>query len=445
MRRFGLTSGVLAAVFAFGLVACGDDGGTTTTDTSETADTTGGGDTGTTDVATDTSTPADTTATDPCDPNPCSNPPVAVCNGDNTAVVTAPAVGACTDNAGAAACDYSATTEVACTDGKICSNGACADPGDPCDYVFDSKVSYVTHLALASQAKATAPAKPVDDCCFDYTGDGVVDNKLGNILALASSLIGDLNATIQGQVDSGSLVLLLETVGVTDPANATGITINGFLGEDADDDLTNNASGTASFTVNNSSFKPGTKDALISFTGAQIASGKLTAGPSLFSLSIPILEGAVLSLDITQTKVESVVSTGPNGEGLAMTGDVMNPDTSEPYGAKLGGVITETDLYNGINSFIDVSCVSINDDDGKLVTFNSGTGKWACAKTADVDDSTCEDGDPATQLTAYCGALLAFIVPDVDTNDDGKKDAISIGIWLKATSATALADPTCSE
>lgn len=442
MRKFGLTSGVLAAVFAFGLVACGDSG-TTETDTTQATDTVGGDTIAEADAA-DTSVAGDTTVADPCDPNPCTHPPGPTCNGDNTAIVAAPAVGVCTDDAGTATCDYSATTETACTGSRICSNGTCADPGDPCDYVFDAKVSYVTHLALASQAKATAPAKPADDCCFDYTDDGIVDNKLGSILALASSLIGDLNATIQGQVDSGSLVLLLETVGVTDPANATGVTINGFLGEDANADLTDNASGTASFTVNNSSFKPGTKDALISFTGAEIASGKLTAGPSLFSLSIPILEGAVLSLDITQTRVESIVSTGPNGEGLVMTGDVNDPDTSEPYGAKLGGVITQADLFNGINGFIDASCVTINDDDGKLVSFNAGTGKWACAKTADVDDSTCEDGDPATQLTSYCGALLAFIVPDVDTNDDGVKDAISIGLWLKATSATALADPACS-
>ncbi|TNF29342.1 MAG: hypothetical protein EP329_16010 [Deltaproteobacteria bacterium] len=440
MRKYGMTSGVLAAVFAFGLVACDSSSGTTENDTVETTDTVGG------DTATesDTSTETDTTTADPCDPNPCTTPPAAACNEGGTAVVAYAATGTCTDNAGAASCEYT-STETACEGGQICSGAACADPGDPCDYAFDSKVSYITHLALGSQAAASAGAKPADDCCFDYTGDGVVDNKLGNILALAGTLIGDLNATIQEQVESGSLVVLLETKNVTDAANSSDVTINGFLGEDADADLTNNASGTASFTVNNSSFKEGTKEPLISFSGAEISSSVLTAGPSLFQLSIPILEGAVLSLAITQTRIEATVATGPNGEGLTMDGDVTDPDTGDAYGAKLGGVITQDDLFAGINGFMDASCVTINDDDGKLVSFDSSTGKWSCAKTADQDTSACEDGDPATQLGSYCGALLAFIVPDVDTNDDGKKDAISIGIWVKATSATALKDPACNQ
>jgi len=443
MRKYGMTTGVLAAVFAFGLVACGDDGGDTETDTTQVNDTVGGGDTSD-DVMTDTSSEADTTTADPCDPNPCTSPPAATCNGDNTAVVTAASPGTCTDDGGTASCEYT-TSETACTDDKICSGGACAEPGDPCDYTFDSKVSYITHLSIGSQAEATAPAKPADDCCFDFNDDGVVDNKLGTLLGLIGGLLGgdlDLNAQVQAQIDGGSVVVLLETLGVDGASDATGVTINGFLGEDADDDLTNNASGTAEFTVNNSSFKPGTKDPLISFGGAEVSGGVLTAGPSLFALSLPIV-GVQIDLAITNTRIEAVVSEGPNGNGLVMTGDVLDPDSNEPYGAKLGGVITQADLFNALNGYIATSCVEVTDDDGKLISFVDN--KWKCAGSADTSTENCEEDDPATQIVSYCSAAIGIITPDIDTDDDGVKDAISIGLWVKATSATALPDPACSE
>lgn len=460
MRKYVLTSGALAAVFTMGLVACGDDpAATPATDTVTATDTqtgdTSGEPTDTTGT-TDSAAPADTTPTNPCDPNPCSNPPAPTCSADGTKVVSAPAgTGSCTVEGTAAKCTY-ATLETPCTDGKICSGGACAAPGDPCDYTFDARVSYVTQIALASQSTTKgADGKPVDHCCFDFndgdpkkpsgTYDDAVDNKLGEILALvAGTLDMDLNATIAEQISSGSLVLLLETTGVTDAANSAAVAINGFLGEDADDDLTNNASGTAEFTVNNSSFKPGTKDPLIAFKDASIASGLLTAGPTLFTLSLPIIEGAVLNVAISSTSVESVVAVGPNGQGLTMTGNVNDPATSVAYGAKLGGVVTLADLYSAINGYVGASCVKVNDDDGNLVSLDAA-GAWKCAKSADVDKTACEDGDAATQVVDFCGALLAFVQPDVDADDDGKLDAVSIGIWLKATSATAKSDPACAE
>lgn len=453
MRKYVLTSGALAAVFAFGLVACDSDSpAKTETDTITTTDTVGGQDStaepsDTTSVD-DSTAQTDTTPADPCDPNPCSAAPANSCSADGTKVVSYAATGTCTVNGTAAACDY-AMTETACTGDQICTGGACADPGDPCDYTFDARVSYVTKIALASQATDKgADGKPVDHCCFDFndgdpkkpsgTYDDAVDNKLGEILALvAGTLSLDLNATIQEQIDTGSLVLLLETTGVDDVANDTDLTINGFIGDDADNDLTNNASGSASFYVQNTSFIAGTKNPLISFAGAKIASGTLTAGPSLFTLSLPILEGAILNVAISSTQVESVVGLGPNGQGLTMGG------AAGGYGAKLGGVVTLADLYGAINGFVGASCVVVSDEDGKLVS-QDATGAWKCAKAADVDKSTCESDDPATKVVDFCGALLAFVQPDVDSNDDGALDAVSIGIWLEATSATALQDPACS-
>ncbi len=413
----------LAAVCAFGVAACGDDDSGTTED-----DTTAPEPDVEEDVMDDTTPEGDTTEpTDPCDPNPCTNAPAAACNAAGDAVVTFEATGTCTDDSGSAACAYGTASETACDAGETCTNGACVAAGDACDYVFDGAVSYVSHLAIGSQDASTDP--PSDTCCFDFGGaDSGIDNSLGDLLRIAAAFVGDLNASITEQLEDGTLTLLLETVGVDDAVNDSDLTINGFYGEDSDTDFADNLGGMETFKVNKSSFIAGTASPLITFPGATITDGVLEAGPTLFSLSIPILEGVTLQADINDTRVEGNVAVGPNGSGLTMDGTATSPVTGETLGAKLGGVIKETDLYAALNGFMASSdCVDLGGDE-----FISPDGMCS----SNIDTSACPDGDTTATLAGFCSTLLAFITPDIDTDNDGEEDAISIGVWLKATSAT---------
>jgi hypothetical protein len=69
--------------------------------------------------------------TDPCDPNPCQNAPVAECSEDGTTLTEYVAPGLCDDLDGVPDCSYDLTTTVCTENDQICANGACVDPCDP--------------------------------------------------------------------------------------------------------------------------------------------------------------------------------------------------------------------------------------------------------------------------------------------------------------------------
>ncbi|MEL6179359.1 MAG: lamin tail domain-containing protein, partial [Myxococcota bacterium] len=72
--------------------------------------------------------PSCPTGGDVCDPNPCTTPPVAICEGDT--LVTYMAQGTCADAGGAADCTYPEDTRTDCTDGaQICFQGF--NPDEP--------------------------------------------------------------------------------------------------------------------------------------------------------------------------------------------------------------------------------------------------------------------------------------------------------------------------
>ncbi|MCA9543297.1 MAG: lamin tail domain-containing protein, partial [Myxococcales bacterium] len=67
-------------------------------------------------------------AGDPCDPNPCVDPPVATCDAATGERITYPAEGACAAVDGLPECSYAEQRE-ACPQGEICDAGACVPEG----------------------------------------------------------------------------------------------------------------------------------------------------------------------------------------------------------------------------------------------------------------------------------------------------------------------------
>jgi len=437
MRNFTRFSATLVAVFSAGIVACGDDDpaatDTTTPDTSDTSVTPDA------DATPPDSTP-ETTPDVTTDPNPCTTAPGARCSSDNMGVVTSTGPGTCTASGATASCAYAETT-TACGTDKVCAAGACVDTGDACDYTFGDRVSYVTEIKVVT---APVGAPTANDCCFDFTDDGKNDNALGNLLNNALVLQAfNVNMTLEEQIADGGLVLLLETLNVTNITASSGVTVNGFYGADGDADVANNAFGTSPFIVNPSSFATGTAQPIIAFTDATIASSTLTAGPSIFRLSIPLL-GASLDLAINGTRFESSVEEGELGldKGLAMGG---------ADGGKLGGYVGMRDLAAAFNTYLNAecTCVSKKNDALEYVTVNTGaTSETLNVNIKDgtactgVDEDTCKTaGDALGDFGAILGGLLT---PDIDANEDGVKESLSVGVRLKATSATISGVAECT-
>lgn len=441
--RFGMAV-LTTAVFAIGAVAC-DSGGSdpdTTTDVvadTSTPDTTG--DTTTPDTTADTTTDttpgpdadvtadADTTPVDPCDPNPCTNPPAAACNSTATGVEAYAATGTCVANGTVASCTYAVTDTTLCSAAdpkETCAQGKCVEVVETIDYTFDAAASYITELGIAD-----------DTCCFDFDGDSKMDNGLSALLGLLGQFLGDtdVNALLQEQIDSGSITLLLENAGLTDPnSQASGLALNGFFAE-AQDDLATSKAGTGTFLADPSSFIPGTQTPLISMD-AKIDSGVLTAGPALFQLSIPLgslLDGADTTLDLTieKTQVMADVSLGANGKGLTMAN------------GKLGGVVPVAQFAVALNALTaDCTCLGTNGADIiQVVTTDPKKLKLGCTAAFSAATPSCTDADGS-----ICSALgdnkslvcpaLGILPFDQDADSDGQKDSISVGITLSGVSGT---------
>ena len=420
MRNTFILPALVLAVATFGFAGCADDTTTGDADASVGTDTSASDGSNEQDGAADTATPedtdpVDTAPADPCDPNPCGNK-AATCDGDTLTTYTE---GMCTDNEGTADCSYTETATNCAADGNTCVNGTCVAAGDPNDYVFSEQASVMTSLGIGGVGE-------LEECCFDFTDDGEMDNALGKLLNGLGNILGDtdVNAEITGNMQDGGLVILLEYGNLDDVTEDETVDMAVFYGEDADDDYTDNLAGTGSFVVDKASFLEGTATPLASFPAANITAGTMTAGPSVFNLAFPI-GNIKLEAMVSGTLIEAPVTLGPNGKGLGMEK------------AKLGGYIRMEDLYGALNAYVTGSCECLGLGDAPLIGFDEDQGKMACGST---ENSTCdsnnEDEETCAQLGSFCGAALLFLKPDVDSDGDDEKDAMSVGAWVDGTSAT---------
>lgn len=408
--------------------ACGDDEKATDTsqaDTSQPADTT--------PDATET---AETTPGGACDPNPCTAGKPAACSADSSAVETYATTGTCSDNGGTASCDYPVAGSTPCGDG-VCSGGACVSSVAACGYAFSDDVSYITELRLGSTAD-----DGTDKCCFDFDGDGEVDNKIGDLVKLVMGfpqVTADVNNVIADNIASGKFTLLMEAVGLDQLPSDGEVDLKLFYGTDTDTDAANNVAGNGTFTADLFSFADGTATPVTSFDNAVISNGNLFAGPSVFRLTIPLQNGLVINGDIKNARLEGKLSAGPNG-GLAVAGD--------GFGAKLGGVFHQDQLFGALNNFVASTC-SCLDTAGSTVIEKDAGGAWTC--NPEVDSSGCDNSEgsdeaPCVTLANICGAALLLVQPDIDAEGfDGVPESLSIGIWLKGTGGkiTGVAPDVC--
>ncbi|MFK7984687.1 MAG: hypothetical protein AB8I08_01570 [Sandaracinaceae bacterium] len=194
---------------------------------------------------------------------------------------------------GEASCTDMCTVLSSCGDGTTEAPETCDDSNtdrwDGCDAACRDEVTLIMNsLALGSRGEG---------CDFD--GDGAPDNAFARALGLLASAIGPL---ISMQIDSGNLIFLLNMQGLEDPAgqNDEDFRIAWLFGEDADDTLANNFSGSGEFLVGSDSLGPD-GSAMTSIQSA-VSSGTLTGGPE--DIPIPI---GFFPIDLQQGRIEGTM------------------------------------------------------------------------------------------------------------------------------------------
>ena len=339
---------------------------------------------------------------DPCDPNPCDDPPADGCEGDTPVVYDA--TGDCIFIADSVSCGYSFTEGEPCAEGTFCSEGACVDGGPPSE--FGEDVSVISEMVIAA-------ANEPEDCCFDFDGDGQVDNGVGGLLSSLGMFLGDvdLDGSLAEAIADGSITIVLEADGLDDLENDDSVDVRGYVGYYEDGEV----------LIQPGSFnEDGTP--LVHFTQGEVIDGVATMGPNDFQTSLP-LAGINLSLEVKDARGQTEVSAGSDGEHFDMTD------------GRLGGLIPFGDIVQTLNT-VAATCECLDLEGGSMFDLN-GEDSISCSSAFDDANPSCSDSDGdlctglagiADQKFLVCNIGLGLIKPDIDTDFNGKGDHFSIGL-----------------
>ncbi len=336
----------------------------------------------------------------PCSPNPCSQSPLdRTCAGTIAGPASEP--GVCTvAPQKAPLCTYlpiSGSESVDCAAStSVCSEGACVPTGAPESYVFSSDVTYLDHVTFAGA-----------DCCWDFTDDGVVDNQLGALFtAIAASLgeSGTANDILMGALTRNQFGLMLERR--QDGGSLILHAVRRVKGVEID------APSPVPVLVTRPSFVAGTAQPMSVFVLGSTAP-KLIATAERLSVDIP------LGFKLLRNRMAS-----GHLEGIPASGGLLEK-------GRLAAVVHLQEFAAMFNAYITTHCACVGLGDTPLMAGGAPGVPIVCA---DVDagklltcgtrfiDGYCRD------LAQYCPFIAAVAEPDVDTDGNGKPDAISLGL-----------------
>ena len=286
-------------------------------------------------------------------------------------------------------------------DGKECGadgcGGTCGDCGDkicdadkkcqakaedcpPVDYEFSADTQKINQMEIG---KGGHPGEaldvdndpdtcaPADDC------EGGLNNQLSGLLKQLAQFV-DADAEITTALDEGQIILLSENVGLATDGSV--FTINMYIGEAvADKETCDFQADLCEYVAKPDSLDPITCLPHIMFDNATITDGKLFAGgaDSVFKFAIPISEGIIFDVAASMATI-----SGDYDE---------NADPPAIVNGLIGGAVRKDKLMEAV-------------------------------------DLIPEDAGLPVSAEMIKNLLDMFVVPDVDTDDDGEPDAASIGV-----------------
>ena len=349
----------------------------------------------------------DSQLTKPCYEGPAETDSIGECR-PGSQVCTAGQWGVCTGQA---------TPEPEVCDGldNDC-NGQTDDTlwtSSPAQYNFGTG-SYIYELQISD---SSAP------CCFDINGDNNLDNKLGEVASLLTTMGYTINDDITNAIRTGDLMLLFEYHCYDETQNGS-FPLVLFNGSSSTGDYWENLQGNGQFIVREDSFIPNTGEPALRFDNARLSDQNLTAGPGSFPLGFLNLMGPAMSDDlIINARIEGTPVTTETGLSL--------------LNGRLGGSIPLATLLRQLNIYFTDQCSCLGFQ-GDMISWNiiSGTYVVECQNISQSD--TCSD-QQCSFLGGQCEALLDLInQPDVDSDWDGILDSLSVGIVFNAAAASII-------
>ena len=294
----------------------------------------------------------------------------------------------------------------------------CTDPQPPPRCAQDpSMFSWSGASVIDVMRYEGTETRPV--CCFDFTGDNLIDNALGVNLA-NFGLLQDVNSDLRDKIDNGTWAMAIEFDGLTDVANTSGFRLYWWRAQWTPETTSLNPIAN-SVSVSATSIDAGVH-ALTQFGVTTLAAGDLIASDGVLSVPMRLFD-ADLWVPLRHARIHATIDAGRTN--LPSPGVALD-------GGKLGGVIAMTDFYTAINDTTgDCGCLGLGNT--PLLDVRSGN----CF--AGGDAQACYDAgrDRCGAIAEACSLYSALsLFADVDLNNDGLNDAVSVGATFTASPAT---------
>ncbi len=369
-------------------------------------------------------TPVD--VVDPCEPNPCTEPPEELgCTLDRRArTEAATGSGFCEVVEGQASCEYPLELE-ACGLEAFCSLGECVEVGSYCDFPLDmGPWSFgVLHRYAGFGEIDPETGDPVDECCFDLNGDGQIDNGFGAMWRSLSTFFPvDLNEWLDERLRSFSASFVSQLWGLPDVRSdvlvgAHRVDLLGMTGSPATgspDPFT--AVGTIALKETSFISQSVTPRVHVEF---ELQDGAVTGAYGVIGFAI----GSDLrNAEVTITRAEGQIML--DEEGLGFGGFAVG----QP-GMKFGGLISRAEWLSIWNDHVDSYCTCTTFPEG-----SSGSAINLETFSCNTPVQTCTEPDPICRAftSLFCQPLVDIMAADIDTDGDTVPDAISAGWWSKS-------------
>lgn len=294
---------------------------------------------------------------------------------------------------------------------------ACSDGGEDIPTPEGPKTSYV--ISKASLPTTTPEATEFG---LDLNGDKAVDNQLGNVLAALVSQGFDVKAAIDGAVDEGDIVLLMQ-VQTTDFTSAKAAGLSVLLGDSAtvqpapcssitDTVCRKHLDGNGSFAIaSNSPTNAAVAGKIVGGTFNSVGSGNIAIQIALGgtqAIRLDLIGARAKATGISEAKIDSVI---------------------------VGGAISEDDLNGQVLPAIHSQLAPlIAEDCTGTVPPDCGCAAGSTGKTLlNLFDSAPKDCSVSVDEIKNHQLIKSLLAPDV--NIDGKA-ALSLGLKVSATKAT---------
>lgn len=271
---------------------------------------------------------------------------------------------------------------------------------------------------------ATLPtdAERSDTFAFDVDGDGEEENALGTILTTYASFGGTPQTTLDDALAAGELLEILR-VSLHDLRDDLDAELEIFVGADLDEpqpDPSDNFSGMEEF-------------AALEARGpmpAEIAGGRVRAGPGRAFLLFPLVNASALSLELFSVRFEANLEAGTLRSGR--------------LGGGLAAELIESEVLPAVaeqmNSYVEGSCTGpcegCTPEAEQVLTLFDGDGDCAIS-VEDLGENDLVRALLAPDLDLCTGSCLSIAEgPEPgEPRPDGENDALSMGFGVTAVSA----------